>query len=359
MEGTVSTMATPFKTLAVCGPTASGKSGLGVDLARALHGEVVNVDSVQVYRDFSIGSAKISVDEMQGVPHHLLDIFSPDKPANVSEFRDTALVALAEITAREKVPVLVGGSGMYFTVLLHGLADVPPTPPSTREEVARIPAEEAYAELMRIDPETAARLHVHDRQRVTRALEIYRVSGRAPSEIFREHQFKAVDVVSLLIVICRPRDELYQRIDQRSAEMVKAGLIEETSELRARYGDVALLDTLGYKQARDYLDGGLAREEVAHEIALHTRRFAKRQMTFWRNEPGKRGWVTRPAEGEQGLEIEGFDSAPKRAQKRMVGFRAFEFTPEQIIEAARTRLREPLERSEVWYVRVREEMKGP
>jgi tRNA dimethylallyltransferase len=347
-------MTTPFKTLAVCGPTASGKSGLGVDLARALHGEVVNVDSVQVYRDFSIGAAKISCDEMRGVPHHLLDIFSPDKPANVSEFRESALAALADITGRGKLPVLVGGSGMYFTVLLHGLADVPPTPPSVREEVARIPAEEAYAELLRVDPETAARLHVHDRQRVTRALEIYRVSGRAPSDIYREHQFKDVDVVSLVIVICRPRDELYQRIDQRSAEMVAAGLIEEASALRARYGDVALLDTLGYKQACEHLAGKLGREDVAQEIALYTRRFAKRQMTFWRNEPGKRGWVTRPAEGEQGVEIEGFDSAPKRAQKRMVGFKAFEFTPEQLQLAVRTRLGEPLERSEVWYVRVRE-----
>lgn len=347
-------MTHPFKTLAVCGPTASGKSGLGVDLARSLGGEVVNVDSVQVYKDFSIGAAKISRDEMQGVPHHLLDIFSPDKPANVSDFRESALAALADITARGKVPVLVGGSGMYFTVLLHGLADVPPTPPSVREEVACITPEEAYVELLRVDPETAARLHLHDRQRVTRALEIYRVSGRAPSEIYREHQFKGVDVVSLVIVICRPRDELYRRIDQRSAEMVKAGLIEETGALRARYGDVALLDTLGYKQARAHLQGRLAREDVAQEIALHTRRFAKRQMTFWRNEPRKRGWVTRPAQGEAGVEIHGFDSAPKRAQKQMVGFSAFEFTPGQLIEAARTRLSEPLYRSEVWYVRVRE-----
>lgn len=346
-------MTTPFKTLAVCGPTASGKSALGVELARALHGEVVNVDSVQVYRELSIGAAKIAPSEMRGVPHHLLDIFSPDKPANVSEFRGRALGALAEITGRDRLPVLVGGSGMYFTVLLHGLADVPPTPSLIREEIERIPPEEAHAELMRVDPETASRLHVKDRQRVTRALEIFRVSGRRPSEIFREHQFKAVDVVSLVLVICRPRDELYQRIDQRSAEMVQAGLIEETESLRGRFGDTVLLETLGYKQAKAYLTGAISREEVANEIALHTRRFAKRQMTFWRNEPRKRGWITRPADGEAGVEIQGFESAPQRAQKRMVGFKAFEFTTEQLIEATRGRLSEPLERSEVWYVRVR------
>jgi tRNA dimethylallyltransferase len=348
-------MSPPFKTLAVCGPTASGKSAVGIELARALQGEVVNADSVQVYRGFSIGAAKVSAAEMQGVPHHLLDIFSPDAPANVAEFRREALAALGDICSRGKVPVVVGGSGMYFTVLLHGLADVPSTPPEVRAEIAQLSPEEAHAELMRLDPESAGRLHVRDRQRVTRALEIIRVSGRTPSDIHRQHRFQDVDVVALVIVLCRPRDELYARIDQRATEMVRMGLVEETKELLATYGEVSLLDTLGYKQARAHLAGALPKEDLAAEIALHTRRFAKRQMTFWRNEPRKRGWLVRPGEGEsEAVEVSGFSSSPERAHKRMTGFRALQLSQEQLVDAIQERLKAPLERSEVWYVQLRE-----
>jgi tRNA dimethylallyltransferase len=342
----------PFTTVAVCGPTASGKSDVGIALARAVDGEVVNVDSVQVYKDFCIGAAKVPVEERQGVPHHLLDIFSPEAPANVSEFREASLRALDDITARGKLPILVGGSGMYFTILLHGLAEVPATPAEVRNEIAQLSPEVAHAELARLDPETAARLHINDRQRVTRALEILRVSGRKPSELFAEHQFKAKDVVSLVVVICRPRDELYRRIDVRSRLMLEQGLIEETQAIRDKYGEIALLDTLGYKQAKQFIANELSYEETVTEIALHTRRFAKRQMTFWRNEPGKRGWDVRPYEGEQSVEIAGFESAPKRAHKNMVGFRALSLSEAELIKAVRERLTRPLERTEVWYVSV-------
>jgi tRNA dimethylallyltransferase len=342
----------PFTTVAVCGPTASGKSDVGIALARAVDGEVVNVDSVQVYKDFCIGAAKVPVEERQGVPHHLLDIFSPEAPANVSEFREASLRALDDITARGKLPILVGGSGMYFTILLHGLAEVPATPAEVRNEIAQLSPEVAHAELARLDPETAARLHINDRQRVTRALEILRVSGRKPSELFAEHQFKAKDVVSLVVVICRPRDELYRRIDVRSRLMLEQGLIEETQAIRDKYGEIALLDTLGYKQAKQFIANELSYEETVTEIALHTRRFAKRQMTFWRNEPGKRGWDVRPYEGEQSVEIAGFESAPKRAHKNMVGFRALSLSEAELIKSVRERLTRPLERTEVWYVSV-------
>ncbi len=340
----------PLKAVAVCGPTASGKSALSISLAKGLGGEVVNVDSVQVYQELDIGSAKLSPPERGGVPHHLLDVFEPGSPANVARFRELALGAVREISARGKVPLLVGGSGMYFTVLLHGLADVPPTPDDIRAAVAALSPEEMYNELVAADPETAARLNRNDMQRVSRALEIVRVTGKRPSEIFAAHTFAPVEVAALVIVICRPRDELYRRIDQRSAQMVADGLVAETQGVLDRHGEVPALETLGYKQAKDLLHCRLSAANLVEEIALHTRRFAKRQMTYWRNEPLKRGWAVRPRDDEAAEEVAGFDSFPVRAQKRMKGFRALSLSSEELLAAAKERLSQPLERTEVWLV---------
>ena len=340
----------PLKTVAVCGPTASGKSALSIELAKALDGEVVNVDSVQVYRGLDIGSAKLSEAEQEGVPHHLLDVFEPNEPANVAQFRELALAAVRDISARGKLPLLVGGSGMYFTILLHGLAEVPPTPAQVRAAVASLAPEAMYEELAAADPETAVRLNRNDIQRISRALEIVRVTGKKPSEIFAQHEFAGAEVASLVIVLCRPRNELYSRIDARSALMVEQGLLDETRAILDRFGDVPPLETLGYKQAKALLAGELAREKLEREIALHTRRFAKRQMTYWRNEPGKRGWLVRPGDGEPAEEVTGFDTFPERAQKRMKGFRALRLSNQELVSAVRQRLALPLDRTEVWYV---------
>lgn len=340
----------PLKTVAVCGPTASGKSALSIELAKALDGEVVNVDSVQIYRGLDVGSAKLSVAEQGGVPHHLLNVFEPNEPANVAQFRELALAAVKDIRARGKLPLLVGGSGMYFTILLHGLAEVPPTPVEVRRAVAALAPEAMYVELAAADPETAARLNRNDIQRISRALEIVRVTGKKPSEIFAQHEFSGAEVASLVIVLCRPRNELYSRIDTRSALMVEQGLLEETRLILDRFGDVPALETLGYKQAKAFLAGNLSREKLEHEIALHTRRFAKRQMTYWRNEPTKRGWFTRPGDDEAAEEVSGFETFPERAQKRMKGFRALRLSAQELVSAVRQRLALPLERTEVWYV---------
>lgn len=337
-------------TVAVCGPTASGKSALSIDMAKALGAEVVNVDSVQVYRGLDIGSAKLTQAEQGGVPHHLLDVFEPSQPANVAQFRELALAAVRDVSARGKVPLLVGGSGMYFTILLHGLAEVPPTPVEVRAAVAVLAPEAMYEELAAADPETAARLNRNDIQRISRALEIVRVTGKKPSEIFAQHEFAGAEVASLVIVLCRPRNELYSRIDARSALMVEQGLVEETRAILDRVGDVPALETLGYKQAKALLARDLSREKLVHEIALHTRRFAKRQMTYWRNEPAKRGWLTRPSDDETAHEVAGFETFPARAQKRIKGFRALRFTAQELVLAVQQRLAHPLERTEVWYV---------
>jgi tRNA dimethylallyltransferase len=344
-------MSAPRVTLAVCGPTAVGKSALSLRLAQSLAGEVVNVDSVQVYQGCDIGSAKLSLTERLAVPHHVLDIFKPDQSANVASFREHAINAVDDIIARSKLPILVGGSGLYLTALLHGLADVPATPDDLRKVVAALSPAEQYNELLRVDPVTAARLNPNDTQRVSRAVEIFRLTAKPASEFFAEHTFKQVDIVSLVIVLCRPRDELYRRIDLRAQQMLDAGLIEETATILKSYGRIPALETLGYKQACDYLEGRITEDNLAHEIALHTRRFAKRQMTYWRNEPAKRGWIVRPDAEEACVELSGFDDFPQRAQKRMKGFRVFDWSADYLIEQAKTRLKKGLERSEVWMAR--------
>jgi tRNA dimethylallyltransferase len=337
----------------VCGPTASGKTTLGISLAKHLNGEVLNVDSVQVYKDVDIGSAKATLEERQGVPHHLLDLVAPNYQMNAGEYRERALLCAQELSTRGKLPVLVGGSGMYLTVLLHGMADVPPTPPEVRVEVLRLSREEQYTELQKVDPVTAARLHVNDTQRVSRALEIFRITGKRPSEFFEEHKFSSQDVAALMIVICRERDELYDRINRRAQNMIDQGLIEETKKILDAYGKAPVLDTIGYKQACDVLEGDLAEADLAEEIALHTRRFAKRQMTFFRNEPGKRGWSIRPTEDEPGREIVGFTTESKKALAKTKGFRAMELTEAELVARVRERLGKPLGRTEVWYVWLR------
>ena len=348
-------MTTPARALAVCGPTASGKSDLSIALARALNAEIVNVDSVQVYRELDIGSAKLPSEERGGVPHHALDIFAPDHSANVAEFRHSALASIRDIEKRGKLPILVGGSGMYMTVLLHGLAEVPSTPEDLRRAVAEVPIEALYAELEQLDPETARRLNPRDRQRVSRAVEICRMTGNRPSELLARHTFASVDVVSLVIVLCRPRDELYQRINHRAEKMITDGLLQETDEIVRRYGRVPPLETLGYKQACEVLAGTLPESRLAEEIALHTRRFAKRQMTYWRNEPRKRGWIVRPLETERAEDVAGFNEFPARARKHMKSFRAFCFTTKELIAAVSDRLTSSLPQTEVWYVRLVDE----
>lgn len=348
-------MTEPYKTLAICGPTAVGKSELSISICHALQGEVVNVDSVQVYRELDIGSAKLSLTERGGVAHHALDVFSPEHSVNVADFRVVAQTAIKDISSRKRIPVLVGGSGMYFTVLLHGLANVPPTPPEVREAVSRLSPADMYEELRRVDPPTAERLNPRDLQRVSRAVEIARVTGRRPSEIFAEHAFSPRENVSLVLALCRPRDELYRRINERSRLMVEHGLLDETKRVLDKYGRVPALGTLGYHEACAVLDGKLTEENLAEEVALHTRRFAKRQMTYWRNEPPKRGWELRPSSELEGVEVTGFDSFSARAQRRMNSFRALNVTQSELIASARERIMRPLEKTEVWYVMIREE----
>lgn len=271
----------------ISGPTGVGKSELAVSLALGLQGEVINLDSVQVYRELEIGSAKPSREERTIVPHHLFDCASIGEHFDVGTYRSLAAASIDAVIARGNVPILCGGTTMYLTVLLHGLM-------STGSESREHPnkrldrtTESLYQELTERDLVRAKQLHAHDRQRIGRALDLLD-SGVVPSQLAQTHRFAESYYEALILVKSAAREELYRRINARTEEMVRSGIIEETRRLFAQFGRVRALESVGYRQVLDW--DGQDQEQLRAGIAMATRQFAKRQTTFWRNEPAKRGW---------------------------------------------------------------------
>lgn len=334
--------------LAVGGPTAGGKSALAVRLSKDLSGEVVSVDSVQVYRHFNIGSAKISEEEMGGVPHHLLSIKEPTDIFNAAEFRSLAAKSIADIQARNRLPVVCAGTGLYLTTLLHGIADAPKRDDKLRSELDALSSDELISKIRQLDPVYAERVHANDRLRIIRAIETFLSSGKAYSEIVEEHGYGEVMLPALIVVLCRRRAELYRAIDERASAMVRAGIVGETKEILARYGeDCPALGTIGYHEALAHIRGGLGEAELSAAIAQSTRRLAKRQMTYWRNEPKKRGWAVRPA-GEEGRELE-VEQSPRR-RPPVKTFRVFDLDYAELAARVKSRLSELKNGVELWYV---------
>lgn len=337
--------------LIVGGPTAGGKSALSVALARALKGEVVNVDSVQIYRHLDIGSAKIVSEETMGVPHHLLDLWEPDIECNVSDYVDLAKQVIGDIQKRQRQCVVVGGTTMYLPALLHGLADLPKSDPTVRRELLQNKTIDLYNRLVQVDPLSARRIHQSDRKRIVRALEACIISDGPASQSLDQHGFNKREYVGLILVLCWPRDVLYQRIVERAALMVMSGLLQETRVLMERYGsNLKVLDSVGYRQARACLMGELSREKLIEEIAQYTRRLAKRQLTFWRNEPEKRGWSVLPLlDGREGVIVRS-DVRRLTMQSDVKDFVAYQLGFSELLDKIKGRLAAPLDNIELWYV---------
>jgi tRNA dimethylallyltransferase len=275
----------------ILGPTASGKTALSLHVAERMQGEVVSCDSVAVYRELEIGTAKPSKEERQRVPHHLIDIAGPKELVTAGDYARQARQAITEITAREHLPVVVGGSGLYLRALLEGLFPGPP-----RSEELRIRLRERAAErgtdylhklLHRIDPAAAQTIHANDVPKVVRALEVS-ISSRAPMTGLWQQGRDALQGYRILRVGLNPdRAALYARINQRAREMFSAGLLDETRMLIDRYGSsVWPLNSLGYKQAMQHLRGELSLEQAIAAAQQGHRNYAKRQMTWFRREPG-------------------------------------------------------------------------
>jgi tRNA dimethylallyltransferase len=286
------------------GPTAAGKTPVGVALARALDAEVIALDSMTLYRGMDIGTAKPTFEERGGITHHLIDVLDPWDAANVADFRAWAARAVAEIEARGKRVLFVGGTALYLKALLRGLFEGPGADPNMRQELEqeadRLGGTAMHARLATLDPATAARLHCHDRRRVIRALEVIAATGRPLSDLQREHDRPAPRGVAVY-ALERPRAELHQRIDQRVHSMFAEGLIEEVRALRdgpRRLGPVPS-QGVGYREVLEHLAGGAGFEETVARVQARTRQFAKRQGTWFRGLAEVRPWPVGPDESPE------------------------------------------------------------
>ena len=280
------------RALALIGPTASGKTGLAIDLALRFGGEVISIDSAQVYRGMDVGTAKPTVDERLGIPHHLIDIVDPVQSYSAARFREDALAAASGIIARGRLPIFAGGTMLYFKALRLGLDDLPRADAALREAIEREAAERGWpalhAELARHDPPTAARLAPTDAQRIGRALEVLRLAGRPMSELLKGAPATPPLPFDLMALSLEPSDRavLHERIAQRFDSMLDAGLVDEVRRLRERFPDLAgampSMRCVGYRQVWDMLEGALPARELRDRGIFATRQLAKRQITWLR-----------------------------------------------------------------------------
>ena len=285
--------------IVLAGPTGVGKTELSLKLASEIDAEIVSVDSVQVFRHLDIGTAKASAEARQRIPHHLIDVVDPDEEFNAADFCRLATEAIADIRARGKVALLVGGTGLYLRLLVHGVFDAPEPSDELRKKYERQAEEHGkgflHRRLRQLDPELAERVHPNDLVRVTRGLEIYDQTGKPLSEHQREHRFSRPNFHALKIALIRPREELYERINRRVEKMIDQGLEEEYQRLlELGYGPrLKAMQSLGYRQMGEFFAGESTREEAIEAIKTETRRYAKKQISWFRGEP-QTHWALAP-----------------------------------------------------------------
>lgn len=279
------------RVVAIGGPTATGKTALSLALAQRFGGEIINADSMQVYRQLSVGTAKPTAEERAQAPHHLLDFLPPEQPYSVANFTAAAADLIGQITARGRLPLVVGGTGLYITSLLNGVRFAPEdTDPELRRRLQQQAetqgAEVLYARLQAVDPAYAAKVHPHNLPRVIRALELYESTGRTMSEQQRQSRPAAAPYRSLcLCLTCRDRAVLYRRIDQRVDKMLREGLLPEAElvwQNRERYRTAA--QAIGYKEFFPYFEGKEPLDTCVNRLKQATRQYAKRQLTWFRHQ---------------------------------------------------------------------------
>lgn len=278
----------------IMGPTASGKTALACALYDELDCELISVDSALVYKDMNIGTAKPTAEELAQYPHHLIDIRDPSEPYSAADFREDVLRVMADVTARGKIPVLVGGTMLYFKFLLEGAADLPEANETVRKQIEDEAAEKGWPaiheQLAQVDPESAARLNPNDPQRVQRALEVYRVTGKTLTEHWAQQQQQSIPYNVVQFAICpKERKTLHERIELRFEQMLKEGFVDEVRALYQRgdlHEDLPAIRAVGYRQVWEYLDGKLSYDEMVFKGVVATRQLAKRQVTWlrsWKN----------------------------------------------------------------------------
>ncbi|WGF38152.1 MULTISPECIES: tRNA (adenosine(37)-N6)-dimethylallyltransferase MiaA [Lysinibacillus] len=276
--------------VAIVGPTASGKTALSIELAKKYHGEVINGDSMQVYKGLDIGTAKITEEEMEGVPHHLLSFLEPTEPFSVADYQKLVRAKIAEIQARQKLPIIVGGSGLYVQAVLYDFqfTDEKVDEEARKayyEELARLGPEAMHDKLKQLDPQTAETIHPNNTRRVIRALEMLELSGVSKAaEAQNRGEVPLYNHVILGLGQNMSRDVLYDRINRRVDLMMENGLLQEVKGLwQQNIRGVQSIQAIGYKELYDYLDGKCTLEEAIDSLTQNSRRYAKRQLTYFRN----------------------------------------------------------------------------
>ena len=277
--------------LVVIGPTGTGKSDLAIRLAVEIGGEIVNCDSLQLYKGLDIGTAKVPQAERRGVPHHLIDLIEPTRIFTAGEYAEAARTVLREIAARNRIPVVVGGTGFYLRAMLEGLFPGPPRDAVVRarlESRERVRPGSLHRILSRLDPASAARIHANDKNKLIRALEVRVLMGQPISTMFELGRAPLGDFRAIKLGLEPARNLLYERLDARTANIFARGLVEEVRALLAAGvpADAKAFESLGYKQAVQVVEGRLSREEALASTQIETRQYAKRQTSWFRKEEG-------------------------------------------------------------------------
>lgn len=283
----------------ILGPTAVGKSELALEFAQKFSFEIINADSMQLYRGMDIGSAKPSLKERSLVTHHLIDIKDPDEEFSAAQFKNEARNIIFSLTQEGKWALVVGGTGFYLKALTKGLFPAPSADLQLRRKLREKGETKGkwylYQELEKVDPEAASKIHPNDDFRIIRALEVFYLTGKPISQQQKKHQFKHSPFIVLKIGLMRDRKEIYHRIEQRVDKMIKSGLVEEVKQLSKRGYPLTIkpFQSLGYKQILNYLQGDLSLDEAVSLIKRNTKRYAKRQLTWFRKDPEIK-WFTLP-----------------------------------------------------------------
>ena len=297
------------RVIVIVGPTASGKTALAVELAKRIDGEVISCDSMQIYRDMSIGTAKPSVEEMDGVPHYLIDFVSPDVRYSVADFKRDAEEKIRFVLDRGKVPILCGGTGLYVDSLVYGI-DYPEIEfdQGYRDELMAVAdsedgLERLYEMAMKIDPDAVLKISRNDKKRITRVLELYRATGKTKTELERESRKNGVKYDYRIFAIDMDREKLYDRINKRVDLMIEQGLVDEVRDIVKKYDKFpTAMQGLGYKEVVEYFDKKLTMDEMIQKIKQETRRYAKRQLTWFRKNKSI-VWIDGLDDREKNLEI--------------------------------------------------------
>ncbi|GEN44998.1 tRNA (adenosine(37)-N6)-dimethylallyltransferase MiaA [Alkalibacillus haloalkaliphilus] len=283
--------------VSVIGPTAVGKTKLGIEISKRFNGEVINGDSMQVYQQFNIGSAKVTDEEAEGIPHHLIDLLSPENEYSAARFKEDLQVTVDEITERSKLPVLVGGTGFYIQSALYNFnfssveRDEEYVEKAT-EDIKQNGVVPYYNKLKEVDPVQANKIHPNNIRRVVRALEVFDRTGKPMSQYEAEQTYDS-PYNAMIIGLDMERETLYERINQRVDEMIEEGLIVEVRNLYQTYGsDIQPMQGIGYKEWVPYLKGERGFDETVELVKQNTRKFAKRQLTYYRNKLDRVHWYT-------------------------------------------------------------------